>query len=100
MPPRRCVHCRQLVAAGARCGCTPNTRTGYTNGERVRRARTVADHREAYGDICPGWGIAMHEASDLTADHVRPIGAGGRQDGPLEVLCRSCNGRKAARLTS
>lgn len=97
MPPRRCRHCRQLVAAGARCSCTPNTRTGYGNAERRRRAQTVADHREAYGDICPGWHREMHEAADLTADHVRAVAAGGAPDGPLEVLCRSCNSRKGAR---
>lgn len=99
MPPRRCVRCRELSDAGVRCPCSPNTRTGYDWGERKRRARAVADHLEAYGAVCPGWGRDWHEADDLTADHVRPVASGGEQTGPLEVLCRSCNGRKAARLT-
>lgn len=97
MPPRRCRHCRQLVDKGFRCPCTPNTRTGYGSAERRRRAAVVADHREAYGAVCPGWRRPMHEASDLTADHVVPVAAGGAPHGPLEVLCRSCNSTKGAR---
>jgi 5-methylcytosine-specific restriction protein A len=99
MPPRRCQHCWQLVAAGTRCPCSPHTRTGYDSAERRRRAQTVADHLEAYGSVCPGWHREMHEVDerDLTADHVRPVAAGGDPRGPLEVLCRSCNSRKGAR---
>lgn len=97
MPPRRCRHCRQLVAPGERCTCTPATRTGYDSAERRRRAQVVALHREAYGDVCPGWHRQMHEAGDLTADHVVPVAAGGHPYGALEVLCRSCNSRKGAR---
>lgn len=98
MPPHRCRHCRQLVAAGDRCPCTPTTRTGYGAAERRRRATTVAIHRARHGDACPGWRREAHPASDLTADHIRPVAAGGDQHGPLQVLCRSCNSAKAARL--
>jgi 5-methylcytosine-specific restriction protein A len=99
MPPHRCRHCRQLVAAGARCPCSPTTRTGYDNAERLRRRQAVLDHLEAYGPICPGWRRQMHEVDprDLTADHVTPVAAGGHPHGPLQVLCRSCNSRRGAR---
>jgi 5-methylcytosine-specific restriction protein A len=97
MPPRRCRHCRQLVGKGLRCPCTPHTRTGYTAGERRRRAATVDAWKAAYGDWCPGWARAGHSSADLTADHLVAVAAGGRQAGPLQVLCRSCNGAKAAR---
>lgn len=100
MPPRRCVRCRQLVAAGVRCECAgATTKRGYTNAERVRRARAVADHLEAYGPVCPGWRREMHEVqpATLTADHVLAVAAGGTQDGALQVLCRSCNSSKGAR---
>jgi 5-methylcytosine-specific restriction protein A len=99
MPPRRCRHCRQLVAAGVRCPCSPNTRTGYGSVEIRRRRQAVLDHLEAYGAVCPGWRVQMHEVSpaQLTADHIVPIAAGGDPHGPLQILCRSCNSRKGAR---
>jgi 5-methylcytosine-specific restriction protein A len=99
MPPRRCRHCRQLVAAGVRCPCAPSTRTGYDNAERRRRAQLVADHLEAYGPVCPGWRREMHEVdpSQLTADHVVPVAAGGDPRGTLQALCRSCNSSRGAR---
>lgn len=46
------------------------------------RARWIRD----IGYICPGWEINSHESKDLVVDH---------DDG---VMCRSCNGRKAALL--
>ena len=55
----------------------------------------VMEHRKQYGDWCPGWGVPAHEAHDLTADHVVPYAVSGDTHGPLGVLCRSCNGRKA-----
>jgi hypothetical protein len=63
-------------------------------GERKRRAAVVRQHRQLYGDWCPGYGVAPHPDPDLTADHVVPVGAGGDPHGPLAVLCRSCNSRK------
>lgn len=98
MPPRRCRHCRQLVAAGTRCHCTPTTRTGYGSAEIRRRRQLVQDHLEAYGAVCPGWRREMHEVDpkQLTADHVVPVAAGGSQHGPLQVLCKSCNSSKGA----
>lgn len=64
--------------------------------DRARRADTVAEHRATYGDWCPGWGREPHAADDLTADHIEEIAYGGDDHGDLQVLCRSCNGRKAA----
>jgi 5-methylcytosine-specific restriction protein A len=63
-------------------------------GERLRRAAVVAAWRERYGDWCPGYMVAAHPHWDLTADHLDPVGMGGREDGPLSVLCRGCNSRK------
>lgn len=98
MPPRRCRHCRQLVAAGTRCPCHPTTRTTYTAAERIRRAAVVAEHRRVHGALCPGWRRAPHTATDLTADHLVPVAAGGDPRGQLGVLCRACNGAKGATL--
>nr|WP_241896032.1 MULTISPECIES: HNH endonuclease [Rhodococcus] len=47
------------------------------------------------GDWCPGYLRAPHSSSDLTADHIVDIQHGGSPTGPLQVLCRSCNSRKA-----
>lgn len=66
-------------------------------GETARRAATVAQWRATYGDWCPGWQRPGHHASDLTADHVQAVAAGGLETGALSVLCRACNGTKGAR---
>lgn len=101
-----CLDCGQLTS-GTRCPdhtrqvdraktATARARRPYTNQEKLRRARAVTDWRAQHGDVCPGYGVSAHPSSDLAADHVHPVGAGGSEEGPLSVLCRSCNGRKAA----
>lgn len=62
--------------------------------ERQRRAAHVQAWIEEYGYLCPGYLRLPHQATDLCADHVHPVGAGGSEHGPLTVLCRSCNSRK------
>lgn len=54
--------------------------------------------RGQQGNWCPGYGRDAHPASDLTADHVVPLAAGGA---PFDiancaVLCRSCNSTKGS----
>jgi 5-methylcytosine-specific restriction protein A len=111
LPLRPCLDCGRL-AQGPRC---PDHQRGrdrvkdqtkrqrkqqvrpYTNAEKTRRAQVVADWRNTHGDVCPGWERDPHASTDLTADHVVAVGAGGAEQGPLTVLCRSCNGRKGAR---
>lgn len=63
--------------------------------DRARRRAAVVAHRARHGDWCPGFGVPAHASADLTADHRRELQDGGRWDGPLDVLCRSCNSRKA-----
>jgi 5-methylcytosine-specific restriction protein A len=63
--------------------------------ERQRRADAVAAHRRTHGNWCPGYGVPAHPSSDLTADHVISVAMGGDPNGELQVLCRSCNGRKS-----
>lgn len=93
MPPKPCLTCRRpMIGPGSRHPeCGGRRRTWH---ERDRRAETVAAWRETQGDWCPGYRRAAHEAHDLTADHTIPVAAGGREDGPLDVLCRACNARK------
>lgn len=63
--------------------------------ERKRRAAAVSQHRQEFGNWCPGWKIPAHASTDLTADHVVSVAAGGDPSGELQVLCRVCNGRKS-----
>lgn len=107
MPTRPCLDCGRL-SSGSRCPDharviarrttrAKRQRRPYTAAERDRRAAAVAAHRATYGDWCPGWRRPAHYATDLTADHVVAVAAGGREDGALGVLCRPCNGAKRDR---
>lgn len=104
MPGRPCLDCgaisdqsrcpthRQAVERARKPRPTNLTRD---DAERKRRAAAVAQHRAQHGDWCPGYGIPPHPSADLTADHVVAVAQGGPPDGPLQVLCRPCNGRKS-----
>lgn len=104
MAKRPCIDCGTLTS-GTRCPIHQANRergrkqrpTNTTRdwAERQRRAFAVTAHRQVNGNWCPGYGVQAHPSSDLTADHVVSINAGGDPNGPLQVLCRSCNGRKA-----
>ncbi|TXG90681.1 hypothetical protein DW322_11215 [Rhodococcus rhodnii] len=74
---------------------TTPTKSTRDWAERQRRATAVNAHRARHGGWCPGYGVPAHHATDLTADHIVPVARGGDPRGPLTVLCRSCNGRKA-----
>lgn len=96
--PDRRGPCQRHAAADQRhrARTTPTKRTRDWT-EINRRRAAVATWRREHGDWCPGYQTPRHPSADLTADHITPIARGGRPDGPLTVLCRSCNGRKAAR---
>jgi 5-methylcytosine-specific restriction enzyme A len=102
--PRPCIGCGVRIPSGSRCPLctskmqrTKRQRRPYTAAERDRRAAAVAEWRAQHGDVCPGWGREPHPSSDLTADHVVPVAAGGIESGSLRVLCRRCNSTRGAR---
>lgn len=110
---RTCLDCRALVRGKPRCADCQHARDlaksrrkaarrpdlHNDQAERRRRAAVVADHRAMVGDWCPGWERKpAHPSADLTADHVREVGRGGRPDGRLVVRCRSCNATRSAHL--
>ena len=97
-PDSMCPEHRQEV--DRRQQRTTPTKVTRDHAERMRRSKTVKEWRDRNGNVCPGHGRPAHQSSDLTADHITPIGIGGAPDGPLRVLCRSCNSRKADRTTS
>lgn len=89
-PGSRCEACCSWVLQDKR-----TRRPRISVAEERRRATAVRMWRAKHGDVCPGWGRPEHGATDLTADHVVAVGAGGAEGGVLAVLCRSCNGTKA-----
>jgi hypothetical protein len=105
MPKRPCLDCGRIVE-GNRCPEHQRAKDRTTlrgkrqrrphasKAEERRRAAVVAAHRREHGDWCPGWQCEPHLSSDLTADHVVGVGAGGAEHGELAVLCRVCNGAK------
>ena len=91
----RCRDC-QAKHEQAKSAHRPDLRRA---AETKRRREAVADHRLTVGDWCPGWERqGAHPSADLTADHVTEVAAGGREDGPLVVRCRSCNAARSANV--
>jgi 5-methylcytosine-specific restriction protein A len=106
--PRPCLDCRRLTSSGPRCADCERPRARqtqqrkravrpYTTAEKRRRAAAVAEWVSTHGQWCPGWQREAHPSSDLVADHIAAVAAGGPESGPLRVLCRSCNSARGAR---
>jgi len=73
---------------------SPTAQNRNPNVERVRRKAVVNAWVSVRGWTCPGWMRDPHPSTDLTAAHATAVALGGG-DGPLTVLCRSCNSRQA-----
>ncbi|MFJ2575978.1 HNH endonuclease [Kitasatospora aureofaciens] len=112
MPRRRpCLACGQLTTNPSRCDQHQAewqarqdqlrgsaTQRGYGATYRRAAAAALASHRRQHGEMCPGYGVPPHPATDLTVDHMVPKRLGGGDEPEnLGVLCRSCNSRKGAR---
>lgn len=90
--------CPTLVTKG-RCQQHRRESPTYTQrdwAERKRRAAAVTAWVTVHGWWCPGYQVPAHESHDLTADHTTAVTHGGLE-GPLTVMCRTCNSRKGAR---
>jgi 5-methylcytosine-specific restriction protein A len=108
MPKRPCLDCSRLTANASRCNeCGAayaaklnakrggSTARGYGYRWRKLALSVITEHRQSYGEQCPGYGVAPHPSSDLTVDHIIPKAVGGTDDRTnLRVLCRRCNSRK------
>jgi len=98
---RPCLECGRVTTYGSRC---PTHQAAYERQRGRRRKR-----RRSYGAewsrlskrtiAAQPWCSICADTRDLTADHIVPRAKGG-DDSPanVQVLCRSCNGRKAGRL--
>jgi 5-methylcytosine-specific restriction protein A len=105
---RSCLGCGTSVRGHPRCRDCQTKRDQAKAARRPdlkraaqtrRRREAVADHRATIGDWCPGWERhGAHPSADLTADHVTEVAAGGPEDGPLVVRCRSCNAARSANV--
>ena len=74
----RCLRCRQRTRNGSyceRCGKTSTRGYGYQHQQRARQA--IASQP---------WCSECGATTDLTADHITPLAAGGHPLGPLRVL--------------
>lgn len=103
MSVRRCLECGIRIPSGSRCARHADThersrRRGrrqpwYGGDWRKVSKRAREEHVARHGLTCPGYGVPAHRVDsidDLTLDHVTPRSTSGG----LQVLCRSCNGRK------
>lgn len=112
MPMTPCLDCGKLIPkplggwpkggrrkrAAGRCEACYAANGRYVSSAETRRRKAAVDaHVAQHGYVCPGWGVEAHPATDLTADHITPVRSGGSESGPLQVLCRPCNGRKGDR---
>jgi len=111
VPTRICLTCRQLTSKPSKRGYCPDCQAEW---EAERPARAVYDSPRwrrvqarlirawvgQHGWWCPGYQRQGHPSRDLTADHIDPLVASGDpfDEANLQVLCRGCNGRKAATL--
>lgn len=109
MPARVCLECGGVTSRPSRKGLCPECQA---EREAARPARVVYDSPQwrriaraavrawvaRYGWQCPGWGVPAHHSTDLTADHRAALATGGESFDRtnIGILCRSCNGRKAA----
>jgi hypothetical protein len=57
----------------------------WSTAEQYRRKSVVEDWVAQHGWTCPGYERKPHESHDPTADHIRPVGRGGAESGPLQV---------------
>lgn len=98
----RCPDCKRADQARRDRARAPRRRRRppATSAETRRRRETVAEWIARNGIVCPGWRCEPHAVTPpniLTADHIAPHAVTGTDDGPLRVLCRSCNSRRGAR---
>ena len=102
MPTLKICRCGELTDSIPCADCKrkgnrkrkPRPTTLVRDRERPRREAVVREHRQQFGNWCPGFGVPPHEVNPpnvLSADHIIPAKDGGTV---LGVLCRNCNSRK------
>lgn len=106
-----CTVCGRLAAHGSRCLKHPRTsgiganHAIHTDPRWTRLSqRMIARHVGEFGWVCPGDGVEhpAHPSRDLTTDHVQALEDSGApfDPGNTQVMCRSRNSAKGARLVN
>lgn len=103
-PARPCltVGCPKLTRNGSRCPEHTQQHTRQRDqrrGSPAERGYDAAWRRLSRAAIlAQPWCSRCYATADLTADHIVPLAAGGLSViENVQVLCRTCNGRKAGR---
>lgn len=112
--PRPCLGCGRITRRGSYCDreeCGKPTdrarrvdrklRTACVQAFKANSPSRLERNMTEPSYLCPGWGRDPHWVlgSVLTADHIHP-GVPATSCADLQVLCRSCNGRKSDRRGS
>ena len=116
-----CPYCGRVVPRGQRCACRPRPKRRPTEGDRTRGSRepwrreySTKGYQDARQEAmartggrcsCCGRVCAWHDGRRWRTagmggevDHIVPLCQGGTSDtGNLQLLCKSCHGRKDAR---
>lgn len=73
----------------------------YDDPDWRRKSRAaVTRHRRKHGDWCPGYLVAPHRSTDLTASHPIALATGGPLLQEPIVECRACNSRRGTRAVA
>jgi 5-methylcytosine-specific restriction endonuclease McrA len=96
--PVRNKPCHVCGTPSPQGACPPHRVPRPTYKQQQRRKQTVEGWIAQHGYMCPGHLRHYHyvDPGQLEADHIiprsKPDGPG--EDGPLSVLCKSCNSSK------
>lgn len=101
-----CLDCGRATRNGSRCPACAAVHDAAKQAKRdeLRGTRTERGYDNDWLRLSRAaikqqpWCSECGSGEDLTADHVIPLGQGGLSEkSNVRVLCRRCNGRKAAR---
>jgi len=99
---RPCLDCGRLTKEGTRCAiCGPKKSSEWARAKGTspyrdpewRKLSMQKRREQPWCEMCGHWGSPNNP---LTADHIRPLNAGGALIVPtyqLRTLCRVCHGK-------
>jgi hypothetical protein len=108
---RRCDRCPKLTDSTRCTDCQSayerergnRHERGLDNAWARASHAAVAAWVKVHGWVCPGDGLpggqGEHPSTDLTGDHDVARAFGGDASHGITVRCRSCNGRRGARMS-
>jgi 5-methylcytosine-specific restriction protein A len=85
-----------IPTSGTRCATHTAAKQQAKDAKRPTRRSHAETQRRAQQVRAQPWCDVCGARTDLTAEHITPVGAGGSESGPLTTLCRPCNSRLGA----